>query len=152
MGTVLARYLLRYRNIPHSTTGESPAMLLMGRRLRTPLDLLTPSVHKHVEAKQQVRVERTRDRKLRNLQVGDQVMVRNYSERGKWLQVLGSRNYIVNIQGQLWKRHIDQLIKSRMNEQPGYLTSFPVNDPARIESESVSGSPGESHLHYLAQI
>ena len=109
--TVLARYLLRYRNTPHSTTGESPAMLLMGRRLRTHLDLLTPSVHKHVEAKQQAVVERTSDRQLCNLQVGDQVMTRNYSERGKWIQgivtqVLGSRNYMVNIQGQLWKRHI----------------------------------------------
>ena len=30
--TVLARYLLRYRNTPHSTTGESPAMLLMGKK------------------------------------------------------------------------------------------------------------------------
>ena len=65
-------------------------------------------------------------------------------------QVLGSRNYLVNIQGQLWKRHIDQLIKSRVNEQPGCLTSFPVNDPAGLESESVSGSPVTSA--YLAQI
>ena len=148
---VLARYLLRYRNTPHSTTGESPAMLLMGRRLRTRLDLLTPSVHKHVEAKQQAVVERTSDRQLRNLQVGDQVMARNYSERGKWMQgivtqVLGSRNYMVNVQGQLWKRHIDQLIRSKVNEQPGCLTSFPVNDPAGIESESVSGSPVTSAL------
>ena len=137
--TVLARYLLRYRNTPHSTTGESPAMLLTGRRLRPRLDLLTPSVHKHVEAKQQAVVERTSDRQLRNLQVGDQGMARNYSERGKWMQaivtqVLGSRNYMVNIQGQLWKRHIDQLIRSRVNEQPGCLTSFPVNDPAGKES------------------
>ena len=61
-------------------------------------------------------------------------------------QVLGSRNYMVNIQGQLWKRHIDQLIRSRLNEQPWCLTSFPVNYPAGIESESVSGSPVTSAL------
>ena len=112
-------------------------MLLMGRRLRTRLDLLAPSVHKHVETKQQAVVERTSDRQLCNLQVEDQVMARNYSERGKWMQgivtqVLGSRNYMVNIQGQLWKRHMDQLIRSRVNEQPGRLTSFPVNDPAGL--------------------
>ena len=34
VATVLAKYLLVYRNTPHSTTGESPSMLLMGRRLQ----------------------------------------------------------------------------------------------------------------------
>ena len=29
--------------MPHSTTGEPPSLLLMGRRLRNRLDLLTPS-------------------------------------------------------------------------------------------------------------
>ena len=44
VATVLAKYLQVYRNTPHSTTAESPSMLLMDRRLRTRLDLLTPSV------------------------------------------------------------------------------------------------------------
>jgi len=39
----IQRYLLRYRITPHSTTGESPSTLLMGRRLRTRLDLVLPS-------------------------------------------------------------------------------------------------------------
>ena len=153
MDTVLARYLLRYRNTPHSTTGESPTMLLIGRRLRTRLDLLTPSVHKHVEAKPHAVVEQTSDRQLRNLQVGNQLWPETTwkEESEKWMQgivtqVLGSRHYMVNIQGQLWKRHIDQLIRSSVNEQSGRLTSFPVNDPAGIESESVSGSPVTSAL------
>ena len=59
-------------------------------------------------------------------------------------QVLGSRHYMVNIQGQFLKRHIDQLIRSRVNEQFGCLTCFPVNDQAGIES--VSGSPVTSAL------
>ena len=54
VATVLAKCLLVYRNTPHSTTGESPSMLLMGRRLRTPLDLLTPSLEKHVESQSPV--------------------------------------------------------------------------------------------------
>ena len=36
---VIANYLLVYRTTPHSTTGEPPSMLLMGRRLCTRLDL-----------------------------------------------------------------------------------------------------------------
>jgi transposase InsO family protein len=47
--SVIARYLLIYRNTPHSTTGETPSMLLMGRRLRTRLDLMLPSVTKVLE-------------------------------------------------------------------------------------------------------
>ena len=38
--TKLARFLLQYRNAPQGTTGQSPAELLMGRRLRS--HLLSP--------------------------------------------------------------------------------------------------------------
>ena len=43
----LSKFLLHYRN-PHTTTGVPPAELLMGRRLRTQLDLLFPDVSKRV--------------------------------------------------------------------------------------------------------
>ena len=42
LSTRLARFLLRYRITSHSSTGTSPAELIMGRRLRTQLDLLRP--------------------------------------------------------------------------------------------------------------
>ena len=35
----LAAFLLAYRNAPHSTTGESPATLFLGRSLKSRLDL-----------------------------------------------------------------------------------------------------------------
>ena len=41
--TRLARFLLKYQVTPHSTTGVSPAELMMGRKLRTQLDLLHPN-------------------------------------------------------------------------------------------------------------
>ena len=40
----LARFLFQCRITPHTTTGRSPADLLMGRRLRSHLDLLRPNV------------------------------------------------------------------------------------------------------------
>ena len=45
-------------------------------------------------------------------------MVRNYGTGDKWLpgkisEVLGTRNYMVETGGQLWKRHVDQLLKSQ---------------------------------------
>ena len=38
----LARFLFSYRTTPHSTTGVSPAELLMNRKLKSVLDLLNP--------------------------------------------------------------------------------------------------------------
>ena len=51
---VIANHLLVYRTTPHSTTGEPPSLLLIGRRLRNRLDLLTTSAEKYVEARQYI--------------------------------------------------------------------------------------------------
>uniref|UniRef100_A0A1A8MV40 Integrase catalytic domain-containing protein n=1 Tax=Nothobranchius pienaari TaxID=704102 RepID=A0A1A8MV40_9TELE len=40
----LDTFLLTYRNTPHATTREMPAMLFIGRKLRSRLDFLKPSV------------------------------------------------------------------------------------------------------------
>jgi len=50
----LARFLITYRNTPHTTTGVSPAELFLKRPLRTRLDLLRPSLSTRVQAKQAV--------------------------------------------------------------------------------------------------
>ena len=42
--TRLSKFLFHYRTAPHSTTGISPAELLMGRQLRSQLSLLKPSL------------------------------------------------------------------------------------------------------------
>ena len=52
METRLARLLYHYRITPHSTTGVSPAELLMGRKLRCHLDLLQPDTSSRVLDKQ----------------------------------------------------------------------------------------------------
>ncbi len=48
----LAEVLMAYRATPQSTTGVTPAELLQGRRLRTRLDMLTPSLTRQVEQRQ----------------------------------------------------------------------------------------------------
>ena len=49
----LSKFLFRYRVTPQTTTGLSPAQLLMGRRLRTHLDLLHPVTSQKAVDKQQ---------------------------------------------------------------------------------------------------
>ena len=103
--------------MPHSTTGEPPSLLLMGRRLRNRLDLLTPSLETHVEARQySTMVSRTAHRGFCKFNAGDSVLTRNFGRGGKWgrgvvTEVLGSHHYIVRVAGNLWKRHIDQLLR-----------------------------------------
>lgn len=46
----LSKFLFKYRVTPHTTTGRSPAELLMGRRLRTHLDLLHPDTSSKMES------------------------------------------------------------------------------------------------------
>ena len=51
--TRLARFLFQYRLTPHSTTGQPPAELLMGRCPRSHLDFLFPSVAQRVQQSQE---------------------------------------------------------------------------------------------------
>jgi hypothetical protein len=51
MGSILRKS--QTTSCPHSTTGIPPAEMLMGRRLRSRLDLLYPDVSKRVESQQE---------------------------------------------------------------------------------------------------
>ena len=48
----LARFLLTYRTTPHTTTGVTPAELLLGRCLRTRLSCVRPDIAARVQDKQ----------------------------------------------------------------------------------------------------
>ncbi|CAG9560835.1 unnamed protein product [Danaus chrysippus] len=110
----LNTFLLHYRNTEHSTTGESPASLMLGRSLRTKLDLLRPDRDKKVKEAQ------TRQRKLgtensRSLEPGENVWMRQYQGANKWvagkvIERLGATDYsILDDVGRGSHRHIDQL-------------------------------------------
>ena len=49
----IAWFLFSYRNTPQSTTDTAPAQLLMGHKLRSPLDLLKPDLQGRVEREQE---------------------------------------------------------------------------------------------------
>jgi len=48
----LSRFLFHYRSTPHSTTGVTPAELLLGRKLRSRLDVLRPDLGSKVMRRQ----------------------------------------------------------------------------------------------------
>lgn len=103
----LANFLFRYRTTPHSTTGETPAELMVKHTLRTRLSLAKPDLEQavqHKQTKQTVYKDPTVDTE-RFFQVYDGVCVRNTrpkSQVDRWVpgtvvKVCGPTVYIVKI-------------------------------------------------------
>ncbi|CAK1579538.1 unnamed protein product [Parnassius mnemosyne] len=122
--TALQTFLLSYRNSKQSSTGESPAMLLQRRSLRSRLDLLRGGyvVQARVLDAQQRQVEYAGG-VPRNFSLGDTVWSRDYGTRDKWVKGTvahkeGSGRYVLdNGDGRLIKRHIDQIRRrSRLSD------------------------------------
>ena len=84
--TKLARFLFKYRNTPHSTTGTSSTELLFGRKVRTHLGHLHPDEAKAVEEQQlKQKVYHDGHAKDSQVNVGDPVYVTNFSSGPSWL-------------------------------------------------------------------
>lgn len=109
----IQRYLLIYHNTPHSTTGESPARLLQGRRLRTRLDVIKPDHGRKLRNKELVASEKAKG--TRSLNPGDPVWYRKFNDNTKWsdgqvIEKLGRNDYSVKTRdGSAAHRHIDQI-------------------------------------------
>jgi hypothetical protein len=157
----LHRYLLLYRNTEHATTGDSPAQILQNRTLRTRLDILKPDRTRRVQKAQERQAERTGGSQ-REMQAGDQVYLRNFNEREKWvsgeiLDRLGSTTYRVrDSTGKDVHRHIDQLKRKfrsslahpdlgQANRQTEVVQSeLGGSDQSRVETSFHTQSPSAS--------
>ncbi|PFX11662.1 Uncharacterized protein K02A2.6 [Stylophora pistillata] len=111
----LTNFLLACRTIPHALTGEAPAVVLMGRNLRTKLDILKPNIRKRGEEKQQDQGLRSSHNPTSQFPVGQAVVARNYRTGDKWVPGiitahLGLLSYEVRDgPNTVRRRHIDQL-------------------------------------------
>ena len=122
----LADFLLRYRTTPHSTTGISPAELLMKRRLRTRLSVVKPTLAQAIETKQEKQKEYKdlKNHRERQFSENDTVRVRNTESNGnseKWIlgrvvKVCGLRNYLVKTGYRTRFVHADHLIRAQDKE------------------------------------
>ena len=119
--TKIQRLLLNYWTTPQGTTGIPPTQLLMGRQLRTHLDLklVVPDVAKWVQHAQTTQKgHHDLYCKERQFSQRDQVMARNYAGTPQWLPgqvtaVTGPVSYRVTLaDGRLWRIHQNQLIKA----------------------------------------
>ncbi|XP_049519492.1 uncharacterized protein K02A2.6-like [Dermacentor silvarum] len=158
----LHKFLLNYRNSPHSTTNESPANLLLGRRLRNQLDVVKPAVGGRV-AYNQFKQSVARPRRDRHIAVGDQVMARNYRGRPNWVPgvvVEQSGPVSFNVRATTprgsftWRRHKDQLLvrttdpDREASDQEGYeFLAFPPSvDPVTSSAPTTSGPAASQEI------
>ena len=117
----IANFLLTYRTTPHTTTNVAPCTLLMGRSLRTRLDMIRPNLDSTVCAAQAKQKQHHDEHsKSREFLPGDNVWTRDFrNNETKWisgvvLQSVGPLSYMIQLDdGTLWKRHIDH-IRSRV--------------------------------------
>lgn len=131
----LNEFLRQYRRAPHSTTGQPPALLFLGRNLRTRLDLVRPEdTRTRVMEKQQAKFEMS----FRNFKPSQKVyFVSGNPRMDKWVPGtivtrLGDLHYEVDYEGRRFKRHVDQ-IRAFLETKPP--DRFSVTDPTVLELE-----------------
>ncbi|GFW42104.1 transposon Tf2-9 polyprotein [Trichonephila clavipes] len=108
----LSTFLMQYRKAPNVTTTLSPAMLFLKIDIRTRIDLLLSELKTKIQDKLRRDNFEFRDRKF---DVGDRVAVRVYraaNTRWKFGTIVnqdGVLHYIIEVQGTLVRRHVDQI-------------------------------------------
>lgn len=146
--TKVSRFLFSYRTNPQSTTGITPSEMLMGRHLKTRLDLIKPDVGKRVQ-EEQFRQKLNHDKKkLREFKISDTVWVENKNKGDNWLKGIivdktGPLSYLVKLTSNdiVVRKHIDQLrereemkIQDSSNELPEAQSEF-IPREAEISSQ-----------------
>jgi len=81
----LSHFLFHYQLIPQATTGHSPAELLLGRCIKSRLDLLQPNVKAKVTQNlQRQKFNHDKLTKVHVFDVGDQVFVKSHQGTPTW--------------------------------------------------------------------
>lgn len=134
--TQISRLLFHYRTTPHEVTGRAPCELLTGRRFKTPLDVLRPSLQSSVLLKQ-LKQKLYTDKGCRqgpSCGTEEEVFARNFRQGATWLpaRVIGATsNSSAQVRlndGTVWHRHGDHL-RPRQTE-----TTAAVTEPLQPET------------------
>lgn len=145
------KFLFQYRNCEHASTGVPPAVLMLGRRLRGPLDALRPDVSSVVRSAQDRQIKNKQGTQ-RAINIGDTVMARDYSSKGnKWAEGVvvsqtGPVSYKVGVgKGVEWRRHQDQVVKVKgKNRYSLTRTSVLTPQTHQTGEKIVSGDTADS--------
>ena len=143
---VISRYLFAYRNALHSSTGETPAERMMGRKLRTRFDVMRENLQEEKSAERQVKNYAGKRELV--LAVGDLVFAKDLRTLGKniWAKAkitksLGPRMYecqLVDGSKLIWRRHLDQLSKYEGQEE--FMNREMVKNAVEVNIDESKGN------------
>ncbi|XP_033761665.1 uncharacterized protein K02A2.6-like [Pecten maximus] len=133
----LSVFLCKYRSTPHAMTNETPAKLLLGRNIRTRLDIMKPDLSARVSYRQdRMKLSRHTGETVRQFSKGQSVMVRDYrSSDRKWIPAsihtkTGPLSYTIDTgTGTLWRRHTDQLRACTVKPSETDVTTINLPEP-----------------------
>ena len=139
----VARFLFKYRVIPHSTTGVPPAELIFGRQLRTALDLLQSSIGHNVRQHQTKQKGHDAHFKGHEFAEGDTVFVKCFSKVNTWLPGVIDRKQgpvsyrVVLDDDRVVRQHTDHIITQKcdvdqaanQNNEIVEVVPLPVSKP-----------------------
>ena len=135
----VSKLLFKYRITPHTTTGISPAELLLGRKPMSRLDLVHPDVSSRVRKKQEMqKLIHDQHARNRNFVAGDEIYARNFRPGDKWVsgkvvQKTGPVSYKVEFEdGCSRRRHQDHVRKKTDRE-----TTSQISDSVEFEVTDV---------------
>uniref|UniRef100_A0A7I4YY53 RNA-directed DNA polymerase n=1 Tax=Haemonchus contortus TaxID=6289 RepID=A0A7I4YY53_HAECO len=162
----LQNFLQTYRRTPCPSApgGQSPAELFLGRQIRTRLNLLKPcdiTNSNKRDQKMEAQYNRHHGAKDKQFNIGDFVWAKDYRSGwpkqtpGQVLQRHGDRHYDIAVNGEIWKRHANQL-RLRVNSDEhtpvpttelAELQLLPMSAPANVTEEiekkqsTIAGGP-----------
>ena len=92
----LSKFLFHYRITPHSTTGVTPAELLLGHRPRSVLDLVRPNLAQHVRSQQhRQKMHKDKHSKQTVFNVGNSVYVCTLPSKDDWFLELSHELWVL---------------------------------------------------------
>ena len=150
LGTIdqkVSRFLINYRSKPNTTTGVTPAELLLGRKLKTRIDLIHETVLTNVKKSQIAqKVNHDIHSKYREFEVNDKVFVKNFL--GKYPKYFNAivvskhepYSYSVLSNGNVKRVHIDHLIRHDQTFDNDEAIHIP------LEKQNASHQKGEDRV------
>ena len=146
----LANFLRAYRNVPHTSTGHSPAELIFGRMPRTHLSMLLPSTAERVKAGLQPSENLLPPRRFKK---GEDVWVRDYRPNAicKWTKAViesvdGPLNYsVVMDNGHSRRVHVDHIIDRPELPTPNPTTTAASRPPEELRDMIVQDVPRDGN-------
>lgn len=145
LNSLISRFLINYRNTPHTVTAKSPAEIIFNKKIRTRLTILAEKRNKAENCSPGA--NRTACKELIK---GDTVMVRDYSvpNRKQWTEGIikkriGRTTYLAIVSGgRCWKRHLNQIIERGQNSPPDSSMENDSYTHIKVQSSPKVPEPG----------